>query len=335
MRKFSSPLPEHLYEPANYPVFRQVLIVGMGLLLIFSGVLLSDDAPEREKNQAATATPDSTPTEPQDLSTAPPIIHDDLELEATAAHVYDVRTGQTMYSKNETDVLPLASITKLMTVLVVAELLEDGAVITVTDDAVAQYGSSGLRVGERITKENLSAYALLSSSNDAAYALADSVGDELFPGEGAEAFIDAMNVRAEEIGLSNTSFQNPTGLDVTTVESGANGSAQDVTKLMQYLLEQHPDVLATTKDDRRNIYNEAGDSHEAANTNRIVERIPGVLGSKTGFTDLAGGNLTIAFDAGFDRPVIITVLGSSFAGRFRDVERLLEATQLTWHQTDA
>ncbi len=75
------------------------------------------------------------------------------------------------------------------------------------------------------------------------------------------------------------------------------------------------------------IYNTDGEYHDAINTNDIVSRIPNLIGSKTGYTDLAGGNLTVAFDAGFDRPIIITVLGSSREERFTDVLKLVNAVQ--------
>lgn len=331
MRNLYGPFYDTLSEPANYPVVRQIIIVGAGLLLIFSGIFFSTDRGDSDRYTASTADGDFAELPPLDASTTPSTLEvGESDIEATAAYVYDVKSGETLYEQNADEVLPLASVTKLMTALIVAELVEAGEVITVSAEAVAQYGNSGLRVGERITADNLMVYALLSSSNDAAYALAASIGDELFPGEGSEAFIDAMNVRAEELGLENTIFQNPTGLDVSNVESGAQGTAADINKLMAHLLTEHPDLLATTQTGATRIYNEDGDFHEAANTNRILQRIPSLLGSKTGFTDLAGGNLTIAYDAGLNRPIIITVLGSSFVGRFQDVETLLTATQQAW-----
>ena len=75
------------------------------------------------------------------------------------------------------------------------------------------------------------------------------------------------------------------------------------------------------------IYNTAGAYHEASNTNDAVSKIPNMIGSKTGYTDLAGGNLTIAFDAGLNRPIVITVLGSTHDDRFTDVLTLIDAVQ--------
>ena len=89
--------------------------------------------------------------------------------------------------------------------------------------------------------------------------------------------------------------------------------------------------MYSIKNEISRVYNSAGAYHEAFNTNELVGDIPNLLGSKTGFTDLAGGNLTIAFDAGFDRPIIITVLGSTREGRFDDVATLIAASQATFN----
>jgi serine-type D-Ala-D-Ala carboxypeptidase (penicillin-binding protein 5/6) len=135
-----------------------------------------------------------------------------------------------------------------------------------------------------------------------------------------------MNVRAEELKLASLHFKNATGLDLSPIEPGAVGSARDVSFLMAYMLKNFPDILepTTLKNDR--IYNKEGSFHEAENTNPIIDKIPHLLGSKTGYTDLAGGNLTIVFDAGFNHPIIITVLGSTYDDRFTDVVGLTNTT---------
>lgn len=314
------------YTPANYPVFRQAMLSALFLVPLAIGVwfVSGDDSDTQVVQQKESITIEPLPDE----RSITPLAIDPDRVEATSAFVYDVRSDTVLFAKNETEVHSLASITKLMTALLVTELIDrHDVVVTISDEAVEQYGNSGLRVGERITADNLNQYALLSSSNDAAYALAHSVGEDLLPGEGSQAFVDAMNVRAIELGLSETVFQNPTGLDVSTVESGALGTAQDVSDLMAYLVKEHSSLLAPTQNIEEVIYNETGEFHRAANTNPLVRSIPNLLGSKTGYTDLAGGNLVVAFDAGFDRPIIVTVLHSSWNGRFRDVEYLIEATR--------
>jgi D-alanyl-D-alanine carboxypeptidase len=100
-----------------------------------------------------------------------------------------------------------------------------------------------------------------------------------------------------------------------------------VSFLMEYIVENHPEILTSTTLPQTRVYNEVGQYHEAENTNDIVLQIPNIIGSKTGYTDLAGGNLTIAFDAGFNRPIVVTVLGSTRYGRFADVKALVDAVE--------
>ena len=96
---------------------------------------------------------------------------------------------------------------------------------------------------------------------------------------------------------------------------------------MDYIITNYPEILEPTQQPSTRVYNTSGAYHEAANTNEAVQNIPNMLGSKTGYTDLAGGNLTIAFDAGLDRPIIVTVLGSTRHDRFEDVLKLVKAVQ--------
>lgn len=251
------------------------------------------------------------------------------DLEATSAFVWDMRHQRTLYSKNASAQLPLASITKLMTSLVALESLGEGGKVTMTLEAIGQDGPSDFADGETFDAQALSDFSLVSSSNDGAYALAAAAGAAfgLETKSSTSSFVGAMNERAEELGLSQTYFVNPTGLDENTLESGSYGSARDMAFLMEYLVAHHPEVLVSTREKHASL--KGATVHTATNTNDIVNEIPGLLGSKTGFTDLAGGNLIIAFDAGLDRPIIISVLGSSREGRFNDVEALIQYAQKT------
>jgi D-alanyl-D-alanine carboxypeptidase len=232
-----------------------------------------------------------------------------------------------LYKKNEGEVMPLASITKLMTALLAYELITDQTTVDVPLAAIRQEGNSGLLTGEQLTAAELSQLALISSSNDAAYALGANVGSLLGERDPAKQFIEGMNIRANELQLPTLSFQNTTGLDISTTEAGALGSARDVSFLMEYIVINYPELLAPTTEPATRVYNTAGAYHDVTNTNAIATQIPNLLGSKTGYTDLAGGNLTIAFDLGLNRPIIITVLGSTRDARFADVLELVAAVQ--------
>lgn len=250
-----------------------------------------------------------------------------VQLRASAAFVWDIEGQRALFSKNSETALPLASITKLMTALIGYELFDENKNTTVSMSAIKQEGSSGLFDGEVFKAKDLSEMALVSSSNDAAYALAANVGSLLGSGDPTSQFIKGMNIRADELGLETMEFKNMTGLDISSSEPGAVGSAKDVSFLMEYIITNYPEILEPTQESSARVYNAAGAYHEVENTNEITNKIPNMIGSKTGYTDLAGGNLTIAFDAGLNRPVIITVLGSTREERFSDVLKLVAAVQ--------
>ena len=214
-----------------------------------------------------------------------------------------------------------------MTALLAHELMESSQPTTISLNAIRQEGSSGLLAGEELTADELRELALISSSNDAAFALAASVGVLLGDNDPTAQFIRGMNIRADMLGLETLEFWNTTGLDLSLTKPGSIGSARDVSFLMEYIITEYPEILEPTMKASTRVYNSSGDYHDANNTNPIVLDIPNLLGSKTGFTDLAGGNLTIAFDAGLNRPIIITVLGSTRDERFTDVLTLVQAVQ--------
>jgi len=252
------------------------------------------------------------------------------ELEAKSAYVYDVRTGEVIFAKNQDLRMPLASITKLMSALVAVELSPAYAAVTVSAEALATLGDSGLKRDEKWTLKDLIDFSLITSSNDGMRAIALSLGaldkSNLSDKEVVSDFVREMNKKAGELGLANTYFWNETGLDVSEYKGGAYGSAKDISHLMQYILINHPEVLEATKESSATITSLDNFKYEARNTNSVANDIPGLRGSKTGFTDIAGGNLSFIFDPEIGRPIVITILGSSAEGRFEDAKKLIQGT---------
>ncbi len=247
----------------------------------------------------------------------------EISLEARAVYVYDVVEDRPLYAKNETVPLPLASLTKLMTSAVALDLAPMNTIVTIESASLKEEGDTGLRPGEKWTLGNLVAFTLTTSSNDGAHALASAVTPLLRKSENniSRSFIETMNEKAQRLGLASMSFSDPTGLDKEGGIASGYGSAKEITLLLLYLLKQYPELLETTAYLSPEL-SSLNAKHTAVNTNKEVVFIPGLLASKTGFTDLAGGNLTIAFDAGLGHPVIVTVLGSTLEGRFSDVREL-------------
>ena len=168
---------------------------------------------------------------------------------------------------------------------------------------------------------------LVSSSNDSAYAVAASIIPFLKTQQQDTTFIDTMNERALQLGLTKTSFLTTTGLDINNeTEPSAYSSARDVSRLFAYIVKQHSSLLESTRENsisRTSLYNK---TYYLQNTNPFTDEIPLLIGSKTGLTDIAGGNLVIAFDAGLMHPIVIVILGSSSEGRFTDMKILIDAT---------
>lgn len=247
-----------------------------------------------------------------------------VSLEARAVYVWDVQEQRPLYAKNAHAQLPLASLTKLMTGLVAYETYDESDPVVITLDAISQDGENGFTDGELWNVKDLLNYTMITSSNDGAYALA-AAGASL--GRGTSPFIETMNERARALGLTQTYFTNPTGLDETESESGSYGSARDMAFLMEHIIKNAPQVVAGTTQSVATFADAQGTAYTATNTNQSISGITNALGSKTGYTTLAGGNLVVAFDAGLNHPVVIAVLGSSREGRFSDVETLIERTK--------
>jgi len=255
-----------------------------------------------------------------------------IDVEAKSAIVFDINSNEVLFSKSEYAKWPLASITKIMTVFVADDLLDGASTVTISPFAYSTYGEYGLYPGEIWDREDLQDYTLIVSSNDGAVALAEAGGALLTSSLDSETrvniFIAYMNNLAKEIGLTSTTFYNPSGLDTEDVipQPQAYGSASDIAKLLTYIMIKNPNVLEASSEKQR-MFEAAGKRYTANNTNNIVGTIPGLIASKTGYTDAAGGNLAVVYDSGLNRPVSVVVLGSSRAGRFTDMTRLIKHTQ--------
>lgn len=249
---------------------------------------------------------------------------ENLSLSSKAYLIWDVRDQKVIKSLNEEQQLPLASLSKLMTVYVVSNRLEKDLVLTIKDKNLEKEGDNGLISGEKWRVVDLIDFVLISSSNDGANALAsiNSSFEQTLP---KNYFVEEMNNTAKKLGMTQSYFLNESGLDINKNISGSYGSAKDVTILLENILEKNPDLLKATvlKEER---INSNLLSHEVKNTNIIVDKLPGVIASKTGFTDLAEGNLIMAFDIGIGHTIIISVLGSTKEERFTDLEKLFWAS---------
>jgi D-alanyl-D-alanine carboxypeptidase len=253
---------------------------------------------------------------------------ENLKLSAQSAVVYDVKHQRFLYQKREKDVLPLASLTKLMTALTAVELLPKESTIRIAQEYLQEENGGGLLANERWNADDLISLTLVASSNVGSRAIATVAGAFLpaQPSNPRQSFVEHLNDRATELGLDSMHFYNDSGLDIDLTQSGAYGSAADIAKLTSYILKHHPELLESTTHSKLSFVSDTKFVHNIKNTNTIVDTIPGVIASKTGYTDLAQGNLAVAFAPGIEGPYIAVVLGSTYSGRFSDIEKLVAAT---------
>lgn len=231
-------------------------------------------------------------------------------VDARSYLVADGRTGEVLLSANPARQVPIASLTKLMTVLLTLERTQLSDIVTVSPEA-AEIGESSvdLHAGEHLTVRDLLEACLIQSANDAAWALADHVG------RGSETrFVVMMNRRARQLGLSDTHFVRPDGLDA----SGHVSSARDVTELARILM-QKPIVRQIVAKSDATI---AGGRH-LHTWNDLLGSYPGVVGVKTGHTTAAGWS-EVAAVRGPGVTVYATVIGGpSRSIRNGDLEELM------------
>lgn len=238
-----------------------------------------------------------------------------VQTNAYSAIVVSLNDSKVLYQKNSDKELSLASLTKLVTAKVAEDQSKDTFVTINKLQEFSEYGDFKLIEGDRWNKEELIDYTLLTSSNDGAHSLLSNSKNPL-------SFTNNMNALVSSIGLSNTKFYNETGLDNDeTGILGSKGTANDISKILSFLIKNDLSLYEKTKYATVTISTPEG-IQQASNTNEVADSIVGLLVSKTGYTDSAGGNLAIVADMGLNEPVAFVVLKSSKEERFTDVLKL-------------
>lgn len=249
-----------------------------------------------------------------------------LALHAQSFAIYDAQTNNFVYKKNAEVTMPLASLAKVMSAIVVMESAPSDHVFVISKESLSQSADHGLLLGEKWGRDELLKFALFVSSNDAIHELALETGRIIDPTttDPVKTFIDRMNTRAAELGLKSFKFNNESGLDISDTENGAYANARDMARLFNIAVDTYPELFAFTASKIASI-SSLDKVHNIDNTNTIVEDIPEILASKTGFTTLSGGNLVVATkqDSGQNR--IIVVMGSTYDERFTDMKTLTGA----------
>ena len=241
----------------------------------------------------------------------------DFDVPCRAALLIDLSSGTVLYEKEPDTPMPIASITKVMTLLLTFEAIEAGKVslqdtVPVSDHAYNMGGSQiWLEPGETFTLDEMIKAICVSSANDAAVAVAEFIG-------GSEpAFVEQMNQKAAALGMANTTFKNACGLD----EEGHLSTARDVAIMSREMLLKHPQITGYTT-----IWMDTlrGGTTQLLNTNKLLKRYQGITGLKTGTT--SGAGVCISASASRDGlDLLAVVLGAASSGeRFDAATALLD-----------
>ena len=245
----------------------------------------------------------------------------DLKVAGKSAALMDVATGTVLYASNSHERLAPASVTKVMTMLLIMEAVDSGKIamtdtVTASETAAAKGGSQiYLKAGETMSVSDMLKSIAVSSANDCACAMAEHIaGSE-------EAFVARMNERAAQLGMQDTHFVNCTGLDDGADAANHRTSAHDIALMSRELLKNHPDIKKFTT-----IWMDTvrGGAFGLANTNKMVRFYSGCTGLKTGFTSGAGYCLSSSAERD-GMELIAVVMGSTTSqDRFAACKSMLD-----------
>lgn len=251
-------------------------------------------------------------------------IFSDIDLSAKSVIIYDFTSNKKIYAYNENTPVPLASLTKIMTAMVALESYKTNSQIQIVKDALYPKDTVDFTDNDKFLLNDMVKLMLVSSSNNAALSLSFINGPNK---KSVDHFVEKMNEKANNMGLDNTIFYNPSGLDFDVENNlpGAIGTARDVAQMFYDAQNEYPDIFSYTTQRAAMFPTLDGKIITVYNTDTSIGNLPGLLASKTGYTKLAGGNLAIMFSTEGHK-VGIVVLGSGKEERFSDVELLAQKT---------
>lgn len=237
-----------------------------------------------------------------------------LDINAKSAIVVDENANEIIYQKNPNEKLPPASIAKIATISVALENLKKDQLITISEKAASQEPNKiVMKTGEKLKLDDLLYGLMMISANDAACAIAEAIDG------GYERFIELMNEKVKKLGLTNSNFKNPSGLD----DPQQISTAFDIATLTRFALLNHPETIsfAGKKEDHSVYPTSSNESHWWGHISGQLYRYPGMVAAKTGYTDIADSTF-IGIAERNGRRLVVVFLGSTDANG--DVPKLLD-----------
>ena len=245
----------------------------------------------------------------------------ELNVAGKSAVLIDVATGTVLYEQNAHEALAPASVTKVMTMLLIMEAIDSGRItfddmVTASEAAAAKGGSQiYLKVGESMSVSDMLKSIAVSSANDCACAMAEHLA-------GSEsAFVEMMNAKAKELGMNDTNFVNCTGLDDEESAKAHRTSAYDIAVMSRELLKNHPDIKKFTTIWMDTVRN---GTFGLSNTNKMVRFYAGCTGLKTGFTSGAGYCLSASAERDGLELIAVVMGAATSQDRFAACKSMLD-----------
>lgn len=287
---------------------KNLLISALLAVLILAGLFLLENARSENKFRAREL-------HNQKVSSA----LTDAKFTAEAISVYDITDHKKIFGRNDDVPLSMASLAKVPTVLLSLSLDSPDKIVQISRDAIRQAGDFGIFAYEKWKLSDIAKFTLVMSANDGAHALA----------EASPELLSHMNAFVTKMGLKRTFFNNVTGLDihedcrVCIDQPGAVTTAEEMNMLTAFALKTYPEIFMVTTLPEITLKSESGFWHTFTNTDILIGQIPNLLFSKTGYTELSGGNLSIILKDKDDHLIAVTVLSSTYNGRFKDMEKIV------------
>lgn len=243
----------------------------------------------------------------------------ELTKDAKSACLMEIKTGKLIYAKNENERLAPASMTKIMTMILVMEKIEQGTLkltdMVITPKEASSLGGSQIYLseGEEMCVDDLIKAMAIASANDATMSLA------IYISGSEEMFVNAMNDKAKEIGLENTHFINPYGFDADNHYS----CAKDMATMAQHLINNYPEILKYTSIYEDYVREDTVKKFWLVNTNKLVRFVNEVDGLKTGYTDKSGYCLTATINKNNERFIAVAMGNTSSKIRNSEIMNML------------
>ena len=239
------------------------------------------------------------------------------EIKADGYIVYDLDTNEILLEKNSSFTYPTASISKIFSALVAYQYFSQGDEIQIKEQDLNVYANTDLKAGDKWDAEELLKFSLIESSNIGITAIQRHVEENT-----GYDFFDLVKKYQQDKNLNQSYFINSTGLDIHLGLSSAKSSPKDVVSILKLSIDELSDIIYDTGIYSKNFYTVDGRLFKATNTNLLTKKFNNIFISKTGYTDLAGGNLAIVINIKNSK-IAIVVLSSTFEERFNDAEKLI------------